>query len=115
MKTKLKTKLKSKIKKSKKMKNKNVKYLETKKIDTYNQSEIKILNQRLKYVKESNKLFTSLNSEEKKILNNYKHFGYIFINLFLRNNYKFTDINLKDFRVIADYNQEIPDYYSITT
>jgi hypothetical protein len=38
MKTKLKTKLKSKKMKSKKMKSKIGKYLETKKIDTYNQS-----------------------------------------------------------------------------
>ncbi len=115
MKSKLKSKLKTKLKSKMKVTDKNVKHLETKKIDTYNQSEIKILNQKIKYVKESNKLFTSLTVEEKKILNNYKYMAYHYVNLFLRNNYKFNSIDLNTFKNIVDYNREIPDFYSITT
>jgi hypothetical protein len=110
-------KIKNKMKTEMKMKvtEKNVKHLETKKIDTHNQSEIHILNQKIKYVKQSHKLFSSLNAEEKKVLNNYKYTAYHYINLFLRNNYKFTSIDLNKFKSIVDYNREIPDFYSITT
>ncbi len=107
-----KTKLKLKSKKI--IKNKIIKNLETKKIDDRHQSEIMIFNQKIKYASNSNKLFNSLNSEEKKVLNNYKNTSYTYINSFLRDNYKFTNINLNTLKLIADYNREIPDFYSIT-
>lgn len=110
-----KSKLKLKTNKNLKInKNKIVKNLETKKIYTPHQSEIMIFNQKIKYANKSNILFRALNVEEKKILNNYKGNGYTYINSFLRDNYKFTEIDLNTLKSIADYNREIPDFYSIT-
>lgn len=118
-KTKLKVKSKKitlKVKSKKTNKNKIIKNLETKKIDNRDQSEMMILNQKIKYANKSHKLFNSLHSEEKKVLNNYKGPGFIYINSFLRNNYKITEIDIDIFKRIVNYNinNEIPNYYSVT-